>query len=114
MEENVGKYLFSGLFSDQLKSRDEVLTVLRQSKAELKRKYRVTDLMLYGYVLDGGTEPNCPVDILVRFKGQTTFNKFFGTKSYLETQLGCSVRLATEANLRDEVRPYVMDEGVHV
>jgi predicted nucleotidyltransferase len=54
------------------------------------------------------------VDILVAFEGQTTFDRYFDLKFWLEDLLGRPVDLVTEKALRPELAADVLREALNV
>ncbi|MCY3789072.1 MAG: nucleotidyltransferase family protein [Gemmatimonadetes bacterium] len=95
-------------------NRDEVLNVLRAHKAILAQRFGVTELALFGSLARDQATDDSDVDILVRFDKPATSYAFFGTQFYLEDLLGRPVDLATNRDLRVEIRPYVEREIVNV
>ena len=95
-------------------NRDEVLDVLREHKATLAQRFGVTELALFGSFARDQATDDSDVDILVRFDKPATSASFFGTQFYLEDLLGRPVDLATNRDLRVEIRPYVEREIVNV
>ena len=95
-------------------NRDEVLDVLREHKATLVQRFGVTELALFGSFARDQATDDSDVDILVRFDKPATSAAFFGTQFYLEDLLGRPVDLATNRDLRVEIRPYVEREIVNV
>lgn len=95
-------------------NRDEVLDVLREHKAPLAQRFGVTELALFGSFARDQATDDSDVDILVRFDKPATSAAFFGTQFYLEDLLGRPVDLATNRDLRVEIRPYVEREIVNV
>ncbi len=94
--------------------RDLALQKLTQSKPELHRRFGVVDLALFGSTLRGEARADSDVDVLVRFDGPATSARYFGVQFYLEDLLGAPVDLVTDKALRDELRPFIEREAVHV
>jgi predicted nucleotidyltransferase len=94
--------------------RDLALQKLTQSKPELHRRFGVVDLALFGSTLRGEARADSDVDVLVRFDGPATSARYFGVQFYLEDLLGAPVDLVTDKALREELRPIVEREAVHV
>ena len=94
--------------------RDEILNVLRAHKGVLAQRFGVTELALFGSFARDQATDDSDVDILVRFDKPATSDAFFGTQFYLEDLLGRPVDLATNRDLRVEIRPYVEREIVNV
>ena len=94
--------------------REEVLALLRAHKAELAQRFRILDLALFGSVARGAATGDSDVDILARFDGPATSERYFGAQFYIEDLLGRPVDLVTDKALRAELRPYVERDAIHV
>jgi len=94
--------------------KQHALDVLAASLPELKARYGVIRLALFGSTARDTAEQGSDVDILVAFDGPATSKRYFGVQFYLEDRLGCAVDLVTEKALRPELRPYIEKECVHV
>lgn len=87
--------------------------LVRRAVAENRARLEalgVASLDLFGSVARGEAHQGSDVDLLVRFDGPTTFDRYMDVKLLLEDALGCRVDLVTERGLRDEVRPRVERE----
>ena len=97
-----------------MKSVDEIRTILRAHRSELKERFYVEEIALFGsFARDQATEGS-DVDILVSFDGPATSRTYFGVQFYIEVLLGRPVYLVTEKALRPEFRPYVEREAVNI
>lgn len=94
--------------------RDVALAVLTASKPELRARFGVRDLALFGSTARDTARADSDVDVLVSFDGAATSARYFGVQFFLEDRLGCAVDLVTDRALRDELRPYIEHEAVHV
>ena len=95
-------------------NRDRTIELLSQSKAELRDRFGVTRLALFGSISRNMAQSDSDVDILVDFDGPATSKRYFGVQFYLEDLLGRPVDLVTEKALRPELRPYIEQEKVNV
>ncbi len=95
-------------------NRNEVLVTLRAHKEILTQLYGVNELTLFGSVARDQARDESDVDILVDFDGPVHWQRYFGAQFYLEDLLGRQVDLATDKDLRPEVRPYVEKEAINV
>ena len=84
-------------------NRDEILGLLQEHKATLAQRFGVSTLT-FGSVARDQVKDNSDVDILVSFDGPTHWRRFFGAQFYLEDLLGRQVDLATDKDLRPEIR----------
>ena len=94
--------------------RDDVLKLLRTHKATLAQRFGVTGLALFGSFARDQAADDSDVDILVQFDGPPDWQRYFGAQGYLEDLLGRSVDMATNQDLRVEIRPYVEREAINV
>lgn len=95
-------------------NRDNVLNILRANKATLAQRFGVTELALFGSFARDQATDDSDVDILVRFDVPPNWQRYFGAQGYLEDLLGRPVDLATNQDLRVEIRPYVEREVIDV
>lgn len=90
------------------------LELLSRGKPELRERFGVTRLALFGSTARDAATSDSDVDILVAFDGPATSKRYFGAQFYLEELLGCPIDLVTEKALRPELRPYIEREKVNV
>ena len=94
--------------------REHVLRVLEASISEMKLRFGVQSLRIFGSVARDDATAKSDVDVLVDFGGPPTFDRDMDLKFYLEDLLETRVDLVTESGLRDGVRPHVEKEAVSV
>ena len=94
--------------------KDRALTLLREHKTVLVQRFGVADIALFGSIARGEATPDSDMDILIRFNGPATSERYFGVQFYLEDLTGLPVDLVTDKALRSELRPYVEREAIYV
>lgn len=94
-------------------TRRTVISRLRKHRSRLTQ-LGVKSLSLFGSVARGEERPDSDVDILVEFKGKATFDRYMDTKFYLEELLECKVDLVTPKAIKPRMKPYIMQDLVHV
>ena len=94
--------------------RDTVIAVIRAHLLELRQRFGVRDLSVFGSVARDEATGTSDVDVLVEFDGPTTFDGYFGLKERLEEVLGTRVDLATPAMLKPRLKVEVERQGVRV
>ena len=95
-------------------TRQQVLRLLQQARAELLEDFGATSLAVFGSVARDQATPTSDVDVLVEFPGPPTFDQYMGLKLRLEDLLGVRVDLATVTSLRPRVRPSAEAEAIRV
>ena len=94
--------------------KEQALAFLRDHKAILMQRFGVADIALFGSTARGEAAPDSDMDILVRFDGPATSERYFGWQFYLEDLTGIPIDLVTDKALRPELRPYVEREVIRV
>lgn len=87
-----------------MKTRTEVLEVLRSLKAELRERYHVESIALFGSYAREEQGEGSDIDVLVEFSSGADLFDFVGLSQYLEEKLGSSVDVVPKAALRPEIR----------
>lgn len=94
--------------------RDTVIAAIRDHLPELRQRFSVRGVKVFGSVARDEATGTSDVDVLVEFDGPTTFDGYFGVKERLEELLGTRVDLATPAMLKPRLKVEVEREGVRV
>jgi len=93
-------------------TREAILTFLSSHKEELKEKYGVRNIGLFGSYARGEETSESDIDIIVDMP--SSFHAFFGLKTYLESHLQKDVDLGMEKKLRTFIKKHIQDEIVYV
>jgi hypothetical protein len=94
--------------------RDDAIAVIRQLLPELRLRFGVRHLEVFGSVARDEATDASDVDVVAEFAGPTTFDAYFSVKEALEHALGRRVDLATPAMLKPRLRLEVERESVRV
>ncbi|KUL01375.1 MAG: Uncharacterized protein XE11_2153 [Methanomicrobiales archaeon 53_19] len=90
-----------------MKTRTEVLDILRSLKDELRERYHVERIALFGSYAREEQGEGSDIDVLVEFGPGADLFDFVGLSQYLEEKLGSGVDVVPEAALRPEIRGQV-------
>ena len=98
------------------RDREKLLQRLREHKDEIRRRFGVKSLAVFGSVARGEAGPESDVDILVEFdpKAHVGLFKMVELKEFLEEILGCPVDIVTLDGLRPWMRDRVQREALRV
>ena len=77
-------------------NRQQVITLLAQSRPELSTRFGVTRLSLFGSMARDEATESSDIDILVSFDGPATSERYFGVLFFFEDLLGRPVDLVTD------------------
>jgi hypothetical protein len=94
--------------------RQTVLSRLSECAPEIRRRFSVKALSVFGSVARGEAAEGSDVDVLVAFKQKATFDLFMDLKFYLEELLGRGVDLVTDKAIRPQVRRAIDQEMIDV
>lgn len=96
-----------------MKNRDQILNILRSSKEDLKNKYPISFLGLFGSYSRNEQNKESDIDILVDFNGKIGI-EFIDLAEELETILGMRVDLVSKRGIKKEYLAIIEKELVNV
>ncbi len=92
----------------------DALALLREHEPELKKRFGVAKIGIFGSFVRGEERPDSDVDVLVTFrKGEKTFDNYMGTKFYLEDLFRRKVDLVTDAALKPLIREPILRDVIY-
>ncbi|MFH1715898.1 MAG: nucleotidyltransferase domain-containing protein [Planctomycetota bacterium] len=94
--------------------KNAVLTRLAGRMGEIKHRFRVKALSIFGSTARNEATDDSDVDVLVVFDCKGSFDLFMDLKFYLEELLGTGVDLVTDKALRPQVRRAIDQELIDV
>lgn len=97
-----------------MKTKEEILKILKDELPYLNKKYNVKKLGLFGSYSRGEQTPKSDIDILLEFEKPIGFFKFIELEDHRTEKLGTKVELVTDDALKPLMRPYVMESIVYV
>lgn len=87
---------------------------IRSCAEEIRQRFSVKTLSVFGSAARGEITSGSDVDILVAFNRKATFDIFMDLKFYLEELLQMPVDLVTEKAMRPQVRKEIEAEIINV
>ncbi len=95
-------------------SNQEVLQSIKEHLPEMRKKFLLKALWIFGSKARGDATDESDVDVLVEFKGPAEFDRFMDLKFYLEDLLNSRVDMVTRKALRAALRQEIEREAIHV
>jgi predicted nucleotidyltransferase len=95
-----------------MKSLEEIKSILQQHKEELRAKYKVKEIGVFGSYVRGQQRKQSDIDILVEFEVVPGLLKFIELEDYLSELLGVKVDLVRKSSIREELRDTILQEVV--
>jgi len=83
-------------------------------KDELKTKYKVNQIGLFGSYARDSQEESSDIDILAEFNADASLFDLVRLSQYLEESFGKKVQVVSKASLKKELKQYILDEVVYV
>ncbi len=87
--------------------------IIKKNRKQLKEKYLVKKIGIFGSYSRGEETPNSDIDVLVEFSTPVGL-EFFGLKFFLEGILSRKVDLVTEKGIRPQMKKKIFNEVVYV
>jgi predicted nucleotidyltransferase len=95
-----------------MKTRNEILDVIRGLMPEFKTHYNVKRIGLFGSALRGEQGPASDIDLLVEFQSPIGLFKFLELEELLAERLGAKVDLVSKKALKPEIGRAILSEVV--
>ncbi|WP_374631663.1 nucleotidyltransferase family protein [Ferrovibrio sp.] len=89
---------------------DAILQRLRVLQPELKRRYPIRSLGVFGSYVRGEQRPDSDLDILIEPGDGMTLVDFVGLRDELSDALGLTVELANKRSLKPRIRKRILAE----
>ena len=93
---------------------EEIKRTLSQHEAELKKKFKVKTLGVFGSYIRGEQKRGSDVDVLVEFEEPIGLFEFMKLENYLSDLLGVKVDLVSEKALKPYIGSHIKREVVYV
>jgi len=93
---------------------DDISRVLKEHKTEVRRKYSVSKIGVFGSYVRGEQKERSDIDILVSFSGIPDIFKYMELEEYLKKLLRRKVDLVRKEAIRPELKNRIFKETVYV
>ena len=93
--------------------KEKVLTLLQEHLNEI-RAFHIEKLFIFGSVARDQDTSKSDIDILIKFDGPASYDRYMDLKFYLEDLLDRKVDLVTEEAVRSEIRHFVEQDLIRV
>lgn len=92
----------------------DALALLRKHEPELRSRFGVAKIGIFGSFSRGEERPDSDVDILVTFRqGEKTFDNFMGVRFFLEDLFQRRIDLVTDASLKPLIRDPILRDVIY-
>jgi len=97
-----------------MKTLNEIKKIILKHKKELKEKYKVKTIGIFGSYARGEQKETSDIDILVEFYETPSLLDFIGLEQYLSDLLNIKVDLVSSKSLHPLIKDYIMEDVVYV
>lgn len=98
-----------------VQNRKEIIDFLSSHKEELRQRFGVTSIGLFGSFARAQERQDSDIDIAVELHADfKSLRNFFGLRRYLEQHMERTVDLGIESSLKPVVRDEIVREIIHV
>jgi len=94
-------------------SKKEILKLLTNLKIELKDKYKVKELGLFGSYASETQKDVSDIDLLVEFEEGADLFDFIGLSLFLEEKFKCKVDVVPRNALREELKDSILKTVIY-
>ncbi len=92
----------------------QILDILTSYLENLKLKYQVKSLGVFGSFVRGEATDNSDLDLLVEFQGDVTFDNYMDLKFLLEDLFKRKIDLVIKEDIKPQIRERILEETVYV
>jgi len=97
-----------------MKALQGIRNILAEHKEELREKYKVKEIGIFGSFIKRKRGKRSDVDILVEFEEPIGLFKFMDLEEYLGKLLGTKVDLVSKGALKPRIGEYILKEVVYL
>ena len=97
-----------------MRSLKEVEDVLRENKKELKRRFGVSKIGIFGSYASGKANNHSDIDILVDIERPSGIFELMELQDYLAKLLGRKIDITTSGSLKQLIKKEILSQTVYV
>ena len=94
-------------------NKEEILSILKNLKSEIKTKYKVKNLGLFGSYVKKEQKETSDIDILVEFEEDADLFHLIGLSLFLEENFNIKVDVVSKSALKKELRDNILQEVIY-
>jgi len=97
-----------------MKKLEEIKSILAEHREELRQKYKVKRIGVFGSFVRGEQRKRSDIDLLVEFEETPSLFEFMDLEEYLSKILGLKVDLVTRDALKPRIGEQILREVVYL
>ena len=97
-----------------MKELEKIKEILNKHRDELREKYKITEIGIFGSYTRGEQKKESDVDILVEFSEPVSLLDLIGAENYISDLVERKVDLVPREDVRPELKQVILDEVVYI
>ncbi|MGD0282345.1 MAG: nucleotidyltransferase family protein [Dissulfurispiraceae bacterium] len=93
---------------------DEIKKIIDEHRLELREKYKISEIGVFGSYVRGEQKEKSDVDILVVFEEPISLLDLVGAENYISDLVGTKVDLLPKKDVRHELKEIILNEVVYI
>ena len=93
---------------------EEARAILKEHKGEVVRRYRVSELGIFGSFVRGEQKRRSDIDILVEYEEVPDLFEFINLERYLQRLLRKKIDLVRKEAIRPELKNRILSEVIYI
>lgn len=99
---------------NEMKTLNEIRNIISQHKDELKKRFKVKEIGIFGSCVKGGQSERSDTDVLVEFSEPIGIFAFMDLEEYLEKLIGNKIDLVSKKALKPFIGKHILSEVVPI
>lgn len=95
-------------------NKEDIIAFLKTHKEEMRQKFGVTKIGLFGSYVRNEAKEDSDIDIAVEMNEEHIFRNFFALEQYLRNHLRKNVDIGTESSIKSIAKKRIMEEILYV
>jgi len=95
------------------KKKEEILRILKKLKEDIKIKYKVKSIGIFGSYINNEQTDDSDIDFLVEFEENADLFHYVGLTLFLEEQFNKKVDVVSKPALKEELRNNILQEVIY-
>lgn len=97
-----------------MNEKEKIIQKLKELKSEIKERYKVNEIGVFGSYVRNEQTANSDIDILIDYERGMTIFKFCELENWLSSILGKKVDLVMKKSLKPNIGKRILNEVIYI
>ncbi len=93
---------------------NKIKDILNKHRDELREKYKISEIGIFGSYIRGEQKKESDIDILVEFSEPISLLDLIAAENYIADLVGRKVDLVPREDIRPELKQVILEEVVYI